>query len=111
VQAQNDPTENEIHEMAASDWMGTLAKLWTAAGKPIDADRLDVYREALGFIPTGLLEQAVMRVVREHIYANVPQPAVVIDALKAELGHPSNLDNAIENWIEQEWSRGIVQFA
>jgi hypothetical protein len=35
-----------------------LAELWTAAGKALEADRLEVYRNSLGEVPLGLLELA-----------------------------------------------------
>ena len=35
-----------------------LAELWTAAGKALKADRLEVYQKSLGEVPLGLLELA-----------------------------------------------------
>ena len=36
-----------------------LAELWTAAGKPLEADQLEVYRQSLGEVSLGLLVTAV----------------------------------------------------
>jgi len=35
-----------------------LAELWTAAGKSLEANRLEMYRNSLGEVPLGLLELA-----------------------------------------------------
>ena len=60
-----------------------LAELWTAAGKALEADRLQVYRQSLGEVPLGLLELAVRRVIRENVYHGVPLPGVVWAASSA----------------------------
>ena len=70
-------TEEEIHQAAREEWLGILARVWTAIGKPRDADRLDLYGKALADVPLGLLEIAVARVIRENEYSVVPPPGVV----------------------------------
>ncbi len=81
-----------------------LAELWTAAGKPLEADRLKVYRQSLGEVPLGLLERAVRRVIRENVYPVGPLPGMVWAAVRRTLGYtlrvrcasqtPSQLDRA-----------------
>ena len=51
-------TEEEIRQAAVEDWLGVLARLWTAIGKPIEAERLQLYRDALHGVPLGILEKA-----------------------------------------------------
>ena len=70
--------------------------MWTAAGKPLEADRLQVYRQSLGEVPLGLLERAVRRVIRENVYHVGPLPGVVWAAMRQELGEPWDMRQAIE---------------
>jgi len=79
--------------------------LWTAAGKPLEADRLEVYRQSLEDVPLGLLELAVRRVIRENVYALVPLPGVIWEAVRRELGEPWDVKQAIEDWVERRWGR------
>ena len=62
-----------------------LAELWTAAGKPLEADRLKVYRQSLGEVPLGLLERAVRRVIRENVYHVGPLTGAVWAAMRRTL--------------------------
>ena len=80
-----------------------LAELWTAAGKPLEADRLQVYRQSLGEVPLALLELAVRRVIRENVYHVVPLPGVVWAAVWRELGEPWDVRLAREGWVERRW--------
>ncbi len=73
----------EADDLLLEEWLGVLAELWTAAGKPLEADRLKVYRQSLGEVPLGLLERAVRRVIRENVYHVVPLPGVVWAASSA----------------------------
>jgi len=77
----------------------------TAAGKPLEADRLQVYRQSLGEVPLGLLELAVRRVIRENVYHVVPLPGVVSAAVKRELGDPWDVRLAMEDWVERRVGR------
>jgi hypothetical protein len=90
------------------EWLGILAQLWTAIGKPIDADRLDVHGKSLTGVPLGLLELAVARVIRENVYQLVPSPGVVWKAVEKELGNPRDVIAAIESWKERMWERVIM---
>jgi hypothetical protein len=49
---------SEGYDLALEEWLGVLAELWTAAGKPLETDRLEVYGQSLGEVPLGLLEMA-----------------------------------------------------
>jgi hypothetical protein len=100
--------DEEITRMATQDWLGVLAQLWTAVGKPIDPERLNVYRAALAGVPLGLLELAVVRVLRENQYQVVPLPGLVWEALGKELGSPNDMWMAVEGWVEGSWGRGIT---
>jgi hypothetical protein len=91
------------YETPMEEWLGVLALLWTAVGKPIDEERLKVYQKALEIVPLGLLEQAVKRVIRENDYQVVPVPGVVWAAVKKEVGNPYNVEEAIEKWLEEKW--------
>ena len=72
----------EADDLLLEEWLGVLAELWTAAGKPLEADRLQVYRQSLGEVPLGLLELAVRRVIRENVVHVVPLPGVVWAAVR-----------------------------
>jgi hypothetical protein len=89
------------YETPMEEWLGVLAELWMAVGKPIDAARLRVYQKALWEVPLGLLELAVRRVVRENSYQVVPLPGVVWVAVRKELGNPYDVRMAIEGWVEE----------
>ena len=91
----------EAEDLLLEEWLGVLAELWTAAGKPLEADRLEVYRQSLGDVPLGLLELAVWRVIRENVYHIVPLPGVVWAAVRKELGDPWDIRMAIEEWVER----------
>ena len=56
----------EADDLLLVEWLGVLAELWTAAGKPLEADRLQVYRQSLGEVPLGLLGLAVRRTLRVY---------------------------------------------
>jgi hypothetical protein len=49
---------SEGYELVLEEWLWVIAELWTAAGKPLEANRLKVYRQSLGEVPLGLLELA-----------------------------------------------------
>jgi hypothetical protein len=94
---------SEWYDQPLEEWLGVLAELWKAAGKPVEADRLEIYAKSLGEVPLGLLEMAVQRVIRENMYHIVPLPGVVWEAVKKELGNPWDIRMALEDWVEQNW--------
>jgi hypothetical protein len=96
--AERDWTEQEIYQAALAEWTGILAQLWTAIGKPIEPERLQVYRDQLGDVPLGLLERSIRRVLRENTWSNVPPIGTIWQAIRKELGDPYDLQIAIENW-------------
>lgn len=105
-------TEDQIYQAALEEWLGVLSRLWVAFGKPIDPVQMTIYRDMLGRLPLGLLEQAIELTVREHVYNTVPTVAEVWQAARKVLGNPNPhyLDQAIERWEEQRWRRICVQF-
>jgi hypothetical protein len=86
------------YQDALIEWTGVLAQLWTAIGKPIDPDRLRIYRDQLKFVPQGLLELAINRVMRESTWHTVPAIGVIWQAIRKELGDPYDLDIALREW-------------
>ena len=94
---------NTDYESPMEEWLGVLAELWTAVGKPIEEDRLKVYQKVLEDVPLGLLELAIKRVIQENDYQVVPVPGVVWAAVKKELGNPYDIKMAIESWLDQKW--------
>ncbi len=74
--------------------------MWTAAGKPLEADRLQVYRQPLREVPLALLELAARRVIRENVYHVGPPPGMVWEAVRRELGDPWDIRMAMEDWVE-----------
>jgi putative transposase len=90
----------EDHDLLLEEWLGVLVELWTALGKPLEADRLEVYRNSLGEVPLGLLELAVRRVIRKNKYYVVPLPGAVWEEVWRELGNPWDIRMAMEDWVE-----------
>lgn len=108
----DQPMSNEqIYVMAREDWTSLIAQLWLAAGKPVDPERLAVYGKALATVPFGLLEQAISRTIRQHRFANVPTVGDVWDAVRAELGNPSDVSQAIAEWCELQGRNVVVDFS
>ena len=98
----------ETDDLLLEDWLGVLAELWIAAGKALEADRLQVYRQSLGEVPLGLLELAVRRVIRENTYNVVPLPGVVWAAVRRELVNPWDVGAAMEDWVERSWRKIVL---
>ena len=107
-------SDAEIWKMAKDeyvpDWLGEIARLWDAVGKPLDEDRLAIYQRELAEIPFGLLTKAISRVIREHSYSNVPPVGTVWKALRVELGNPRDVMEAIQEWNERGWQRCVLRF-
>lgn len=106
----HEKTDEEVFDMAMADWLGQLIRLWDAVGKPLDADRLEIYRRELSDVPLGLLEHAVSRVIRENTYSNIPPVGTIWKAVRAELGNPYDVMDAIREWTERSWQRCFVKF-
>jgi hypothetical protein len=103
-------TDDTIYQQALEDWLKVLSTLWTAYDKPVDPVRFALYSDMLRKIPLGLLEQAVERVVSEHVYNSVPTVAEVWVAVRKELHNPFDLDQAIERWKEALWYRAVYRW-
>lgn len=65
-------SEKEVYNMANAEWVSILTQLWDACGKPVEKQRLSVYRKQLEDVSLGVLEKAVKHLLREHVYSNVP---------------------------------------
>jgi len=105
IPEEDEMSDEQIHQAALEEWLGVLAELWTALGKPLDAERLRVYQVAMESVPLGLLELAVRRVIRENTYQVVPLPGAVWAAVHSELGNPRQVTTAIETWVDERWRR------
>jgi hypothetical protein len=103
-------SEQEIYQAACAEWTGEVARLWVAAGRPVDDGQLRVYVRELGTIPLGLLEMAVSRAIRDNSYANVPSIGSVWSALRRELGNPYDVRLAIGEWIQASAARCVLKF-
>lgn len=102
--------DDEIAQAAMEEWVSTLAQLWIAFGKQVDADQLLIYQQNLAVVPMGLLDAAVKRVIREHTFNNVPTIAEVWGAVRRELRNPVDLDRAMNEWASQKWSNAVYVF-
>jgi len=102
-------SDEDIWQMANEEWLGVLSRLWVAFDKPLEPERLTIYRNLLCNVPMGLLELAVHRTIREHKYNSVPSVADVWAAVRRELHNPYDLDQAIEIWKESI-PKGIYRF-
>jgi hypothetical protein len=103
-------SDEQIYNMALEEWVGVLASMWVLCGRPVDVERLKIYKRNLSRVPLGLLEMAIDRVFRENVYQNVPVTGVIWDAIKKELGNPYNLDMAMENWTPPARPKKIIEF-
>lgn len=101
-------TDAQIYLDATKEWLGVLSQLWIAFDKPLDTERLTIYRNMLEGIPLGLLEPAIKRVIRDHKFNNVPTIADVWAAVRKELGNPIDIDRAITIWCESLWNRAVM---
>jgi len=108
-------SNEQIYNLALEEWMGVLASMYTLIGKPVDIERLKIYRRNLSRVPLGLLELAIDRVFRENTYQTVPVTGVIWEAIRKELGNPYDLDSSLERWepdihctwkvMKDEWVR------
>ena len=105
---QTVKTDAEINAEAEAEWMGILASLWVAIGKPVDPDRLRIYAEDLWNIPLGLLELAVKRVRREQTWNIVPLAGEILTAVNRELDAANVPD--IQGWLEKK-DRYLMQYS
>lgn len=103
-------SDGELEQVLREEWVEVLCRLWVAFDKPLDADRLKIYRDALSVLPFGLLEAGVNRAVREHRFNSVPTIAEVWDAVRKELGNPADLDRVIYSWSESLWQKAVYVF-
>ena len=104
--------DEEIYEAAMSEWLGVLAKLWTAFGKTPVHEQMVVYQEMLADVPLGLLEKSVNRAIREHKFSNIPTSGEVWDAFMKELkpAHGMSVRDAVELWKDKECDCVLYRF-
>lgn len=81
---QNVKTLNdtEIEAAITQEWLAVLTRLWDAIGKPVDMKRLMAYKQELGDIPLGLLEDAVSKVLRDNDWNTVPTIGAIWKAVE-----------------------------
>lgn len=111
-------TDTELHNAAMKEWAGVLAQLWDAYDKPLDANRLKLYKRQFSIIPLGLLERAVDRAIREHSkYNSVPTVGNVWGAVEKELKKDGifvetieSMEEAIEQWTDRLASQVFIRF-
>lgn len=110
-------SDEEINKMAnkewLKDWIDILSRLWEAIDKPIDPIRFKVYRRELANVPIGILEKAISRCIQENTYLTVPPIGKVWESIRIELGNPTDIDQAIVQWIDSQQAiidRCIYQF-
>jgi hypothetical protein len=87
------------YQEALAEWTGILAQLWTGIGKPIDPERLKIYRDQLKNVPLGLLELSINRVMKNTTWHTVPPVGVVWQAIRKELNNPYDIDIAVTEWV------------
>ncbi len=104
-------TDGQMLQWMNEEWLRVLVRMWDAVGRPVEAQRLDAYKRALGMVPIGLLELAVAQALRENgSYQTIPTPGAVWSAVLDDLGHPHDIQLAIERWQEECWSRYVHPF-
>jgi hypothetical protein len=94
----------EAYRIAYEEWLGVLAKLWTAQGRPIEPHRMYLYAENLAKVPFGLLEVVIDKLLSERAYSNVPTLGEIWSAIKKEGGESNNADLALESWRDRQKS-------
>ncbi len=106
-----EESDEEIDGKAYVDYLGVLADMWDAVGKPLDERRLNKYMAELRDIPLGLLQKAVSRALRNAgDYHVVPTIGAIYAAVRKELGNPQDLDEAVDRWCAAKFERSIVRF-
>jgi hypothetical protein len=98
-------TDEQIYESAKREWLSVLMQLWTAIGKPVEPERLKVYRDQLSIVPLGLLELAITRVMQENTWSNVPPVGTIWQAIRKILGNPYDLTGELSVWRPMPRSR------
>ena len=96
-------TNIEIDHDASMEWSSILKTLWDVLGKPINPTQFSAYVKALSDVPLGLLENAIIRTVNKHTYANIPTPGEIRKEINAILVETQTY--SIEQWVEASWSR------
>jgi len=91
-------TNEQAYQLELREWMSVLAQLWTGIGKPLEPERLKIYRDQLKAVPLGLLDLAIARVMRENTWSNVPAVGVIWQAIRKELGDPHDLIYSLQIW-------------
>jgi hypothetical protein len=102
---------DDAYQAAMDEWIDELARLWDAIGKPLDADRLQIYQRELNVVPLGLLKKVISRVIRENTYSNVPPVGVLWAAVRAELGQPVDVMQALADWCYMQYQPCTFQHA
>ena len=96
-------------EEITQEWMDILSDLWIAFGKQVDPKRLKVYIRNLSFIPLGLLEKAVpIAIQKQRKFNIVPTVGSVIEALEQTLGHPPDLNQAVDEWADRGFEKLFI---
>jgi hypothetical protein len=78
--------------------LSVLRLLWNSLGKRVSIKRLMRYQRVCEGVPLVLLERAVKKVIEENDNEMVAVPAVVLCAVRKELGWPEDFNEAIEKW-------------
>ncbi len=105
--------EEQIHRAAMEDWVGIIAQLWDAIGKPVDEKRLNMYCKQLQVVPLGLLDKGVSYAIRNNTYSNIPPIGMIWEGVRKELiplNIPPGIDiaDAIEEWNKRLYKRAVL---
>ena len=85
IEFEQPLSDQEIHDMAVTDWYRILESMWIAIGKEVDKERLLIYGRDLGNVPCEILERAIRRIRLSSSYASIPTIGEIWQAVKMEL--------------------------
>jgi len=109
-------TEEELHRAGMEKWVGTIAELWDAIGKPVDEKRLDLYCRQLVDVPQGLLESGIAYAIRNNTFSTVPPIGLIWEGIRKELAFLNprkgeDIKDRIERWQQNEFKKCAVVFS
>lgn len=118
VETEEDLEERntQAYHAAMTEWVGTVAQLWDAIGKPVDEKRLDVYCKQLQSVPLGLLEIGINYAIANNTYSVVPPVGKIFEGIRKEIVSTANprpgldMNEMIELWIEHKAKAVFYKF-
>ncbi len=112
-------SDEQIYAAGMEEWVGAVAQLWDAIGKPVEKKRLELYCKQLSIVPLQLLESGVAYAIRNNTYSTVPPIGKIWEGIRKELvsinprGGLEDMDiaDAIERWNDSMFRRAVIDMS